>query len=98
MRFRIGPLELLDANGHPVTLGGRRERVPRSLPPNIDTSLRVHRFRLVLNSFGSTGAFGLTCSHEAPSGVVDRALPVSTLTTARPVSEVGDWSGLRQQS
>src|SRR5665213_2781953 len=31
-------------------------------------------FQLVLNSFGSTGRFGLTCSHEAPSGVVGRAL------------------------
>jgi MFS family permease len=33
--------------------------------------------QLVLNSFGSTGRFGLTCSHEAPSGVVGRALPAA---------------------
>src|SRR5665213_3308729 len=31
-------------------------------------------FQLVLNSFGSTGRFGLTRSHDAPSGVVGRAL------------------------
>jgi hypothetical protein len=33
--------------------------------------------QLVLNSFGSTGRFGLTCIHEAPSGVVGRALPAA---------------------
>jgi hypothetical protein len=43
----------------------------------VTLSLRSTAVRLVLNSFGSTGGFGLTCSQEATSRIVDRALPVS---------------------
>src|ERR1019366_7740239 len=39
---------------------------------------------LVLNTFGSTGRFGLTRSHEAFADVVDRSLPDSTLNTHVP--------------
>ena len=53
------------------------DQTGNAVPEQSQCPLGSTAFQLVLNSFGSTGRFGLTCSHEAPSGVVGRAFPAA---------------------